>query len=157
MRYLRRGAVALQEALGRLEQAGVEGNSMAVSAARRDCRLLVETLRENNPADILVDDLDLLGGALADPNQGDAGVALARLQRAAMEFRFLYPSCDLEREVATIDRLVRDHITDVALAGTHSLRQVVAAGPGAAPSASLEQAFAEAQRLLDAKQADAAR
>ena len=157
MRYLRRGAEALRGALGRLEQASVEGDAMGVSAARRDCRLLIETLRENNPADILGDELDTLGGALADPKQGDAGVTLARLQRAAMDFRFLYPSCDLEREVAAIDRLAHDGKTDMALAGTRSLRRAVAAEPAAAPSAALERAFAEAQRLLDAKQADAAR
>ena len=157
MRYLRRGADALREALRRLELANVEDDAMAMATARRDCRLLIETLRENNPSDILGDDLDALAGALADPRQGTPGVALARLQRSAMDFRFLYPSLDLEAAVATLDQLARDGKTEAATAQARALRQAVLAGPVAKATAALEQAMAEAQQLLDARQAQAAR
>jgi hypothetical protein len=157
MRYLRRGAEALGEALRRLQVAAVEDDALAVATARRDCQLLIETMRENNPSDILGDDLDALAGALAPPRTADPGAPLARLRAAAMDFRFLYPSCDLEQEVATIDRALRDGHPDAALAETRTLRQTIAVAPATAPAATLERAFADAQRALDARQVDEAR
>jgi len=125
-----------------------------VAQARAECRLLIETMRENNPADILTDELAALDGILADPRQDDPGAALARLRNAAMNFHYLYPSCDLEREVGSLETLTRDRRIDVARAATRTLREQVAVGPAAAASATLERHFAEAQRLLDAGRRD---
>lgn len=155
MRYLRRGAVSLRESLRQLEEAAVAGDAMASATARRNCRLLLETMRENNPSDIMSDDIDLLDRVLADPQKGSPGVALARLQRGAMNFRFLYPSTDLEREVASIDQMIREHQTQAALAEAQVLRRAVNADPTAAPFATLEHDFAAAVKLLDARQTDA--
>ena len=80
MVFERRKADQLHESLRQLLLAVVEGDAMAVAKGRGECETLLEVIQENNPSDVIRDDLRFVRDGLQNPKQRNAAVALVKLQ-----------------------------------------------------------------------------
>ncbi len=155
--FERRKADELHDSLRQLLLAVVEGDALGVSKLQADCQTRLEVLEENNPADVLRDDLVACRARLEDPKRGDPASALLRLQLDVEQLNLLYPLQDLEHSAAEAKRLEAAGKADACRDVLDAMMPAVALPDLDEPIQQTDAAFQAAVKAIDTKREDEAR
>jgi hypothetical protein len=157
MAFERRKGDELRQSLGQLLLAVVEGDEMAIAKRRAECQTLLEVLQENDPSDVIRDDVGFVRARLQDPKVGDAAAALMKLQLDVEQFELLYPLQDLANTVAAAKRLEAAGKRDACRVVLDPLTAASALPDLDEPIGRATAAFQNALKAMDGKRDDEAR
>jgi len=157
MVFERRKANELHESLRQLLLAVVEGDALGVTKGRQECQTLLEVVQENNPSDVIRDDLGFVRARLQDPKRGDPEPALVKLQLDVEQLSLLYPLQEFDSTVAAAKRLQEQGKADACRDVLDPMTAAAALPDLDDPIGRTGAAFQAALKALDGKQPDEAR